>query len=186
MSQILIFSGNSASIRPVTEEALMKLGFARHLGLMLGAAVFITQTGCAAFTKAVLREPTVALKAVNVRDINASGATLLFGVEVENPNPVDLKVDALRYDIDVGGKALSSGRLEHPATVPAHGKALVEIPAPIKYSDVFNSLVGFIRAGGSTYRIKGEADFAVFTIPFEREGTFKLSKPGRDEATGVK
>lgn len=164
----------------------MELRFSRRLRLTVGAAFLVAQAGCAGFMKAVLREPTVTLQTVNVRDIDASGATLLFGVEVENPNPVDLKVDALRYDIDVSGKLLSSGRIEHPAMVPARGKAVVEIPAAIKYSDVFSSLIGFIKDGGTTYRIKGEAVFALFTIPFEREGTFRLSRPGGDEKKGVR
>jgi LEA14-like dessication related protein len=132
--------------------------------------------GCSSLVKTVLKEPKVALQSVAVADVRSDGASILFGVEVENPNAVDIKVDALRYEVEIAGKAFTTGKLVNPAQVPAHGKSVVEIPISLKYSDVFSSLLGFLQTGVSTYRVKGEAEFALFTIPFDRSGEINLKE----------
>lgn len=134
----------------------------------------ISVAGCSSLVKQVLKEPKVNLEKVDVREVGASGATVVFNVGVENPNGVGITLDALKYDVEIAGKALSSGALEKPAEVAAHGKTVVEIPVPLKYSEVFSSLMGFLKAGESTYRVKGEAAFGIFSIPFDQAGKFKL------------
>lgn len=131
-------------------------------------------TGCSFIGKKLIEKPKVQLQRVDVRDVGATGATVVFGVQVENPNSTALKVDSLRYDVEIGGKPFSSGRLPQGAEVPANGKVSLDIPVPVRYTDVFASLVGLLADGTSTYRLKGEAVFGLFTIPFEKSGEFKL------------
>lgn len=132
--------------------------------------------GCSAIGKRLVEQPKVALDRVNVRDVGGSGATVVFGVRVDNPNPFALKVDALRYEVEIGGKPLSTGQLDQAAEVAGNGNTVVEIPIAVKYSDVFSSLTSFLSNGSSTYRIKGDATFGLFTIPFDQSGDLKLKK----------
>jgi LEA14-like dessication related protein len=141
------------------------------LSLMLTLALC---SACSLLLKQVLEKPKVALETVDVREVGPAGATVVFNVRVENPNPVGITVDALKYDIEIAGKLLSSGQLEKPAQVPAKEKVLVGIPVSVKYSDVLNSVMSFLSSGLSTYRVKGEAAIGLFSIPFDQKGEFKL------------
>lgn len=140
-------------------------------GAVAGSSVL---TGCSAIGKQLIEKPKVSLKSVNLKEVGAQGATVVFGIEVDNPNSIALKVDALRYDVEIGGKALASGRLEEAASVPAKDKAVVLVPVPVKYADVFSSLGSFLSDGKSQYRVRGEATFGIFDIPFDQTGELKL------------
>lgn len=130
--------------------------------------------GCTAFARKIIQEPKVTLAHVGIKDVGLNGATLLVGVQVDNPNPFSLRVDALRYDVEIGGKLLSSSELPGAATVPAHGIQIVEIPVPIKFQDLFASALDFFSKSSSSYRIKGEARFGLLKVPFDQAGDLKL------------
>lgn len=131
-------------------------------------------SGCTYVAKKIVEPPTVALDRVTVKDVGASGATVVFGVAVDNPNPFMIRVDQLKYDVDIGGKPISTGKLEHAAEVGGRSKAIVDIPVPVKYSEVFSSLFDFVSKGTSTYRVRGEASFGVLSVPFDKSGDLKL------------
>lgn len=155
-------------------NALQRAGQTARLSIFVVA--FVALTGCSLIGKQLVEKPKVALSSVNVKDVGVNGATVVFGVEVDNPNSIALTVDAVRYEVEIGGKPLTAGSLEKAASVPAKDKAIVPIPVTVKYSDVFSSLMGFLDEGKSQYRVKGEAKFGFFTIPFDQTGELKLKK----------
>lgn len=146
-------------------------GLVLVVGLMAALAVI---SSCQTIGQAIVEKPKVALDHVGLKDMTMEGATILFGVKVENPNSFALKVDSLRYAVEVGGKPFGSGQIEKPTEVAGHGKAVVEIPIPVKYADVFASLIDFVQNKSSTYRVKGEATFGVLNIPFDEKGELKF------------
>lgn len=133
-------------------------------------------TGCASIAEQIIKEPKVNLSRVNVKDVTAQGATVLFGVEVDNPNAFALKVDSLRYDIEIGGKALTSGRIEQAAEVQANAKSIVDIPVPVKFSEIFSSVMDLVSSGSKPFRVRGEAKFGLFTLPFDKTGEIKFKQ----------
>jgi LEA14-like dessication related protein len=146
---------------------LLTFGFI--LIFSLAAAIRCTTLG-----QAILEKPKVELDHVSLREANSSGAIVLFGVKVDNPNAFSLKVDTLKYDVEIGGKHFSSGKIDKPAEVAAKNNAIVEIPVPVKYSDVFSSVLELLTKKTSSYRLKGEASFGLLNIPFDEKGEFKL------------
>jgi beta-carotene 3-hydroxylase len=137
-------------------------------------ASFTAMNSCTALAKKIIQEPKVTLAHVGVKDVGLNGATLLVGVQVDNPNPFNLRVDALRYDVELGGKLLSSSELPGAADVPAHGTQIVEIPVPVKFQDLYASALDFFSKSSSSYRIKGEARFGLLKVPFDQSGDLKL------------
>ncbi len=142
--------------------------------LVLLLTSFIFLNSCTALVKKIIQEPRVTLAHVGVKDVGMNGATLLVGVQVENPNPFNLRVDALRYDVEIGGKLLSSSELLGAADVPGHGIQVVEIPVPVKFQDLFASALDFFSTSSSHYRIKGEARFGLLKVPFDQAGDLKV------------
>lgn len=151
---------------------LLRLAFAAF-ALVLTLALAL---GCSSLGRKLIETPKVELAKVDVRDTKADGATVVFGVRVENPNAFALKVDSLRYDVEIGGKNFSSGKIDKPAEVAAKDKTIVELPVAVRYADVFSSLLDLVKKGTSTYRLKGDASFGLLTVPFDEKGEFKLNQ----------
>lgn len=139
------------------------------VGYFLGALA-----GCSSLLRQVIAKPTVAVKSVKLADIDGAAAKLLIGIEVDNPNSFALKIDKLKYEVEIGGRAFTTGNLDHISEIPAKKKAVVEIPLAVKYSDLFSSMIELIRTRTSRYVIKGSATVGAFDIPFHEKGDLKL------------
>jgi len=150
-----------------------------YLQILAFALLVSTVTGftaCSTIGSFFVEKPKVTLDHIGLKEVSALGATVLFAIQVENPNGFALKVDSVHYDAEVGGRPMSAGAIQNIAAVPAHGKAIIELPVPIKYLDVFTSLLDFVQSRSTTYHVKGDATFGVVTVPFEQKGEFKLDK----------
>lgn len=141
---------------------------------LLVAILLVSISQCTTIGEKLVEKPHVELKQVSVSEVNTSGATLGFFIEVENPNPFALKVDSLRYEIEIEAKPLGRGELAQPAEVAAKGKTTVEIKLPVLYKDLFARLLDFIQKKNCHYHLKGEAKFGLLTVPVDAVGEFKL------------
>jgi LEA14-like dessication related protein len=130
--------------------------------------------GCSYIAKKVMEPPKAKVERVSLKDASISGATIVFGVEVDNPNPFAVRVDDLNYAVEVGGKPIGKGQIESSAQVGGRSKAVIDLPVPVKFSDVFSSLLDFVTTGTSAYHIKGEARFGLIKVPFDKTGELKL------------
>lgn len=137
--------------------------------------VSIVYVGCSSLTD-LIKEPKVSLANLNIKDPTFEGATIVFGLLVENPNSVSLSIDNLVYDLELSGKALSSGELNEGASVPAKSSAVINVPIAFKYTDLFNSIAQLLKDQKSPYRLKGAAKIGPFKIPFDQSGELVLPK----------
>jgi LEA14-like dessication related protein len=144
----------------------------RHL--LVVAVLFLL--ACTSLVQKIVKEPKVTLSGVGLKDVNQNGGIVLVNVLVENPNPFILKIDALKYELEVGGKHLSTGQLLEPAQVSGNSNTVVAIPVPVKFSDLYSSVMDFIAKRTTTYHIKGDAHFGLMTIPFDNTGDLKLDQ----------
>lgn len=138
-------------------------------------SLLLVSSACTSFSKLV-EQPKVNLETLTLQSPTAEGATLVFGLMVENPNPVAIAVDELVYELEVAGRSLTSGKLENGAKVPARDKTIVEIPVAVKYSDLFSSVIQLLKNQASPYRLKGTARIGPFKIPFDKAGEVKIPK----------
>jgi LEA14-like dessication related protein len=147
--------------------------FAFAVSILVG---FLASSGCSTVAERILEKPKVTLQQVKVREIGVSGATVVFNVMVDNPNPVGINLRQLTYDVEIGGRALTSGVMEKGVRIEAMEKSLVEIPIPVRFSDVFASAVDVMKNGTRTYRVRGSASFGPFSIPFDETGELKFKR----------
>ena len=137
-------------------------------------AFILLLSACASFWGTVLEKPKVDLERVSFKDANLKGGTLVFLVNVENPNRVAIKVDEISYKVFVNNKELSRAKTDKAVNVPGNSKAQVEVPLPIEYSKIFSDLKELMFAESTTYKIEGDAKFPLFSVPFSKEGHLKL------------
>ncbi len=143
------------------------------LSLFFGFAVALASSGCLSLSK-LLEKPTVVLQELTLQDPTLEGATLLFALQVENPNRVALEVDSLDYKIEVAERTLVSGTLHRKVRVAAFDQALIEIPVPFKYGDLLASVSQLFEKPITPYRIQGVAKLGPISIPFEKTGEIRV------------
>ena len=133
-------------------------------------------SGCAALSKKLIEKPKVEIERVNLKDLDGKGATLVFVLNVFNPNAFPLEVDALKYHVEVDGKGLSDGQMAKPAKIAAKSEATVDLPVPIRFEDLLSSALDFALRGKSLYRITGHAQFGLLKVPFDKSGELSFKK----------
>ncbi|MES2962241.1 MAG: LEA type 2 family protein [Bdellovibrionota bacterium] len=152
----------------------MKSPLSLFISIFMVSAAVGCSSSCASVAERLVEKPKIALSRVALQDVTPNTATVVFGVEVDNPNGFALKLDALRYELEIGGKAIGSGRIDKPAEVAAHSKGVVDVPVPVKFADLFSSFSDLMNKTTSDYRVRGEASFGLLSIPFDEKGEIKL------------
>lgn len=135
-------------------------------------SVFMT-TGCVS-NLLKLEKPKVDLHSVYAKDATATGTTLVFVVNVDNPNNEEIKVKEIAYKVFVSGKELSDAKTEKPIVVPPLKSTLIEIPLPVSYANILNNIAEVLFNKEVTYKIDGTAKLNFVSIPFTKEGKVEL------------
>lgn len=135
--------------------------------------LFPALVGCASLT-GIKEEPKAEIKEVYAKDSSFLATTLVFVVNVQNPNAQEIKIDGIDYKVFVSGEQLSSAKVEDKIVVPAHKDVDVEIPLPLEYASLLNHLGKAVLAGELMYRIEGSAKMSLLRIPFAKEGKLQL------------
>jgi LEA14-like dessication related protein len=121
-----------------------------------------------------MKKPAVKLETIDVTGVNLKSAKLMFGIQVDNPNDFALKVDSVKYDIELGGKHMTTESIDTPTEVGANAKTIVQLPLTIQIADIFNSIGDFLKNDATAYRVKGAARVGLFSLPFDESGEFKI------------
>lgn len=137
--------------------------------------VLLALTACTAIP---LKEPKAELKDVYLKDVGMRGGTLMFVLDVRNPNSSDLTIDEVAYETFLDGAFFAKAKTDRPLTVAREATGRVELPLPIEFGKLAGGLGKFLTGEAVDYRIKGAAKISVFSVPFDEKGKFELK--GRD------
>ena len=144
------------------------------LSLILAAAL----AACAALGPR-LASPEVVGANVRVIRVALPEVTLAIDLELSNPNPVEVVVQAFDVRIALEGERVATAALATPVTMPANGTASVSLSAR---ADAAATLAGVGRALGSgramRYEIAGDVTLGDGSrFPFVRRGETAGAKP---------
>lgn len=137
-----------------------------------------------------VRKPVVELDSVELGSIGISGGTLIANVRVENPNPVAVRAEDLRYELflrspragdesrDGAWERLAAGTYDERITVGANATEIVRVPVRFRFADMGPAVSSVLRTGRFDYRATGQvrvraAGFAR-DVPFRKTGTVML------------
>ena len=142
--------------------------------LVLAAAL----AACAALGPR-LASPEVVGANVRVIRVALPEVTLAIDLELSNPNPVEVVVQAFDVRIALEGERVATAALASPVTMPANGTAAVSLSAR---ADAAATLAGVGRALGSgramRYEIAGDVTLGDGSrFPFVRRGETAGAKP---------
>ncbi len=117
------------------------------LALLLGAA-------CTSIP-AKLDPPVVTLETVRIVSVADARANVTLVLTLSNPNRFDLVVEAIEYEVTLGGRPTATGRSVHIDPLPAGGNARVELAGRVDVAALATALMTLGSQLPVAYTFKG-------------------------------
>ncbi|MBO9666917.1 MAG: LEA type 2 family protein [Bdellovibrio sp.] len=136
---------------------------------LMGSALSLS--GCALFNA---KKPKVDLNSIYIQDSTALSTTLVFVLDVQNPNKMDINVDQVSYEIQLNNQEFAKTVTNKKSRVPAQGSGKVEIPLPINHLKALGGVAKLLAGEEVGYEITGDAKISGIKIPFSEKGKFNL------------
>ncbi len=153
----------------------------RRGALMLLLVMFVA--GCGS----VFREPQVTIRDVQLAGLGFTGGTLVFHVEVMNPNSFALNASGLAYELaladprsagDTTWVDIASGVFTDDLSVGGGATEVLQVPIEFTYQGLGGAASSLLRSGTFTYRATGSVDVRTplgsRQVPFRRGGIVNL------------
>jgi len=103
--------------------------------------------GCASLN---VQKPTGNVTGMSVGEVNATGFTMNFDVDVKNPNTVALPLTAADYTVGFAGVNVAKGKAKPEGSIPAGGSKSVSVPVTITYESLLLAEKAIIKSGGNS------------------------------------
>ncbi|MFQ5640381.1 MAG: LEA type 2 family protein [bacterium] len=157
----------------------MKTG---HLFLRLLFVAMVCVLGCASVGELIkTATPKVSFSRVRLDKLSFDSATLLFDVNVENPNPVGVTLAGFDYDFILNERSFVQGNQEQGLEIPANGANIVQIPVTLAFADIYQTFKSLKGQDSTAYKLECGLAFELpflgtKRIPISKQGTFPLLK----------
>lgn len=96
-----------------------------------------------------IEKPTASVKGMTVKDVNTSGFTMNFDVDVANPNSVALPFANADYKLALAGVQLVDGKVKPDGAIPAKGSRSVAVPVTLTYDNLLAAKDALVKSGGN-------------------------------------
>lgn len=180
----LVFANLVETIGAVRE--LDEAAYAVELALMFDLPILgsVTLPLRREGTFPIVRRPTIRVTSLELESINLSGARLVLGFEVANPNVFAFDVEELGYAFSVGDRVWADGALDQPRTVPANGATEVTASFGVSFS-AFGRTVRDLLLGddaiaysfAANARVNPQIDLIpTVELPFTRSGEIPVRR----------
>ena len=134
----------------------------------------MTLAGCAFFKSRYGQKPEVKLYGIYLQDATLVEATVVFVLNVKNPNKMDLNIDDVDYEVLLDGKSFAKAEFNSKTKIPAEGEAQVQIPMPLNYAKLIGGLGGLLSGQDVNYNVTGKAKVSGFSVSFDEKGKINL------------
>ncbi len=129
----------------------------------------------------VPRPPTVSLTGIDIQQIGLTGAKLVIGATLENPNGFGMEIGSLAYDLAVNGRRWAKSSLDGGVALRGKGSGSISIPVELDFREMGGSLYqALVRGEGLDYQLDGNMKFAAdhpllkaVQAPFSSRGVLK-------------
>ena len=124
-----------------------------------------------------LEPPLVTLESVRILSVADARANVTLVLGLSNPNRFDLVVDAIEYEIRLGGRPAATGRSVRIDPLPAGGDAKVELTGRVDVAAVATALMTLGSQVPVAYTFKGAVTLRDGSIlAFSRNGEIPVAR----------
>ncbi len=130
---------------------------------------------CSSCIHLFFEKPVVVIRKINAGP-SLQGLNVNFGLDVNNPNGYDLKLEKLSFSFAVNDNQSGTGQVDSPILLPARSVSYIEIPVKMDMKSVGNCISAIIRGKEIRYKVEGDALVKALlgekNFHFNREGVF--------------
>lgn len=149
---------------------------ARRILVAMVPLVFVG-AGCAYLKP---KAPDVALRKVDLQSVDFQRAGLQAHLDVTNKLPVPITVGKVNWKVEIDGSHLVGGSIPKQLSVPAEGKAPVQIPFTLKFDDLYRIAGKYKDQDEAPFKLLGDLQIDTplgpFTVPFTHVGKVPVLK----------
>lgn len=146
----------------------------KKTGPLIAALVCLLSISSCATFQGLLKQPTITFEKVSMQEMSLFQGTAVFTFRIENPLPLSLQLEHLQYNLQINGRELAKGTLHKGITLKSREIRPVDLPVVVRFSDLFASLSEFMEKDTIPYALSGSCGFGMFTVPFQKSGTFTV------------
>lgn len=135
--------------------------------------------------------PKAKVKGVRIDKADFQSAQLLFDVELENPNPINLNLQGVSYGLSINKHPFFHGNLDKSTRLKASTSTTITTPIELKFADLLASIQSLKGQDSFKYTFEGGFDLAlpgvgISTIPVTYQGEFPILRPPGVKSISVK
>jgi len=149
-------------------------------------------SACAQLSKhAETIKPTARLAGAHLENISFDQADLVFDLEVENKNPLPLKLAGLDYDFKIENQSLVSGVTSKAIDLKANATSPVQLPVTLKFDDLKKLPGELWNKDKLAYDLKTTFNINIpylgnYAIPVAKKGELPVPKTPGIKLKGIK
>jgi LEA14-like dessication related protein len=149
-------------------------------------------SGCAELAKhAETVKPTAELTGARLANISFDQVDLVFDLEVENKNPIELDLAGLDYDFKIEDQSLVSGVTAKAIKLKANGTSPVQLPVTLKFDDLKKLPGELWNKDKLAYDLQTTFNIMLpvignYAIPVSKQGELPVPKTPGIKLKGVK
>lgn len=144
-----------------------------HTRIFLLLTGLLALGGCSSLGEYKER-PRVSIAGVQLTEANLFEQRYRLQLRVQNPNPVDLPIRGLDYQVEVNGNTFATGVSDRAVVVPRYGSALLDVDGISTLSSVIRQLKDLdpLKQRQAQYVIRGNVRVTDrdLLLPFEHRG----------------
>jgi LEA14-like dessication related protein len=148
--------------------------------IVVSACIILLVTGCTTIQKiAGISDPELTVKDVSLQDITFDTATLLFDIDVRNPNNHDARVSGFTYNLSIDDQTVVEGQQEDGFVIKKKESSMVHVPITLAYKTIYSTLRDVAEKDEFDYRmlVNMQFDLPVIgktVIPVKYEDTLPV------------
>jgi LEA14-like dessication related protein len=138
-----------------------------------------------------VREPAVEISNVSVSDLSFEHISMLFDIQISNPNTVGISLAAFDYDFLINENSFVSGQQNEGLNIQANANSTIQLPITLEYSEIYQAVSDLLSTDSSQYQIKCGLAFDIpvlgaVRVPISKRGSIPMIKLPSIQISGIK
>lgn len=124
--------------------------------------------------------PEVSLAGINVKKMGLSGAEIVIGAKIKNPNSFGIDVSQLAYKLSINGAQWAESTLSETINLAEKGETQIDIPLKLNFMEMGSALM---KSKGLNYQLKGNMNLDTalpmlknVKVPFDKSGVVGVKR----------
>jgi len=138
--------------------------------------ILLFTVGSCAVLKQIVQMPKVKFVNLDYTNPTLDSITLLFNLDVNNPNPIGAPINGIDYQIFLENKSFLQGRHNKSMHIPAMASNTVGIPVKVHFKDIIQATRNLKGRELINYSLKSNVGIGPFKIPVIHTGKIKIPK----------